>query len=160
MGTPSEDAGRAGPLALAGLLGFPALLALGVATLGGGVGEAAWHAALAYCALVGYAAAHEAGHALTALAQGHGLRAVDVGFGPRLASARVGGVTLTLRLVPTGGRTIVDWVGGPGRRVATIAAGPLLPVLLGLATGSDALIGLGTLGLLVNAGPWPGSDGW
>lgn len=85
---------------------------------------------------------HEMGHALAAVACGIPVERYQLGHGPWVRVARLGGCSLTLGLFPTGGRVVYAQAAcdaaSPLRRAFMAAGGPMASALVGL-TGMVAL---------------------
>lgn len=83
---------------------------------------------------------HETAHALFSLAFGFGVREVSIGAGPTIATTRIGGTRLVVKLYPVGGHTLTLPRGENLRTkmFAVSAAGPLshIPMAAWLATVS------------------------
>lgn len=76
---------------------------------------------------------HELAHAVAARRVGGEVREVALGFGPPLARARLGAMTVSFRPVPVGGFAAIDVDRlPPARRVPVLLAGPLANVAAGL----------------------------
>lgn len=116
---------------------------------------------------------HEAAHALVSLMFGFGVREVSIGVGPTIATTRVGGTRLVVKLYPVGGHTLTLPRGKNLRTkmFAVSAVGPLshIPLAAWLATVSleselwDILLGptpeLVMFYMLVNLVPVFDNDG-
>ncbi len=108
------------------------------------------------CCLIGVIVfVHELGHLLAALWVGIPVARFSLGFGPRLASVRRGGIEYCLSLVPLGGyvlmqiddeaallripvgRRIAFWLGGPLANL--VSAGLLLAVAAAMRDGFSPL---------------------
>lgn len=116
---------------------------------------------------------HETAHALVSFMFGFGVREVSIGVGPTIATTRVGGTRLVVKLYPVGGHTLTlpRGVNLRTKMFAVSAVGPLshIPLAAGLAsvtTGNelwDILLGptpeLVMFYMLVNLVPVFDNDG-
>ena len=126
----------------AGAVGAWAIRATGASAL-----DLALLAAEAYAALLLHVAAHEASHALVAMACGLAVSDVRVGSGGPLGEFRVGAVAWRFRRVPLGG-CVRYFAGRPWKTLATSLAGPLLPMAAAACVGWWPLTVVATVGLL------------
>jgi membrane-associated protease RseP (regulator of RpoE activity) len=84
--------------------------------------------------LAGTVLLHEVAHAIAARRAGGEVREIAVGFGPRIARARIASTDVSLRAVPVGGFAAIDVDKlPPRRRIAVLLAGPVANIVVGTA---------------------------
>lgn len=127
---------------------------------------------LTYIILAVMTTVHEIGHAAAAAMTGIRVRGIALGAGPRLLSLQTGSFTLTLHVVPIGGRTTVEAATRAvrTRHVVVTLAGPAVEaasvfIAIGLVPSwlGATLLYLWALSFVTNVLiplPRAGNDGW